>query len=257
LGLLLAAFPAVAESAAGPAPSPPAPASDSVREVRRFPPIEVSAGRVHDLRSNATVHSVSGEALRALPLSSLAQALALQPGVVAVGDEVHVRGDRAGETQWTLGGLVLNEPLRDRAPELPLLAIQRADLLAGGLDAEYAGALAGVLDVRTANPSPGPDGGFRWLSSGRLGTAYDWLGVRGSLPLPVAGLGLVAAARARVPALRAGRALALLRARPPASGARAPRRQPAARLQPAAAREPGARAGRARHLPGGPQAPLR
>ncbi len=196
--LWLAALLAVADTAAAPVAPPGAPARDTVREVRRFPPIEVAAGRVHDMRSSATVHSVSGEALRDLPLSSLTQALALLPGVVAVGDDVHVRGGRAGETQWTLGGLVLNEPLRDRAPELPLLAVQRADLLAGGLDAEFSGALAGVLDVRTVNPGPRVSGALRWLSSGRRGTAYDWLGARGSLPLPLFGLGLAAAAEARL-----------------------------------------------------------
>jgi hypothetical protein len=171
---------------------------DSTRIVRRFPPIEVSAGRVHDLRSSATVHVVSAEALRDLPLTSLAQALALQPGVVAVGEDLHVRGGRAGETQWTVHGLVLNEPLRDQAPELPLLAVQRADLLAGGLDAEYAGALAGVLDVRTWNPTARPGGAFRWLTTGRVGTAFDWLGARGAVPLAGTGLGLVAAGEARL-----------------------------------------------------------
>jgi outer membrane receptor protein involved in Fe transport len=170
---------------------------DTSRVVRRFPAIEVSAGRIHDMRSSATVHTVSAEALRDLPLSSLAQALALQPGVVAVGEDLHVRGGRAGETQWTVNGLVLNEPLHDQAPEIPLLAVQRADLLAGGLDAEYAGALAGVLDVRTWNPTATPTGAVRWLTTGRVGTAYDWLGARGTAPL-LAGLGVAAAGEARL-----------------------------------------------------------
>jgi len=185
-------------AAGAPATAPPATARDTVHEVRRFPPIEVTASRLHDLRSNATVHTVSPDALRDLPITGLGEALALQPGVVAVGDDIHVRGGRAGETQWTVNGLVLNEPLKDRAPELPLLAIQRADLLAGGLDAEYAGALAGVLDVRTMNPGPRPSAALRWLSTGRLGTSFDWVGGRGSLPLPLAGLGLIAAGEARL-----------------------------------------------------------
>src|SRR5689334_19740584 len=171
---------------------------DSTRIVRRFPAIEVSAGRIHDMRSSATVHVVSTEALRDLPVSSLAQVLALQAGVVAIGEDIHVRGGRAGETQWTVNGLVLNEPLRDQAPELPLLSVQRAELLAGGLDAEYAGALAGVLDVRTWNPTAKPSGAVRWLSTGRIGTAFDWAGARGSVPLPRTGLGIVAAGEARL-----------------------------------------------------------
>ena len=39
---------------------------------------------------------------------------------------------------------------------------------------------------------------LRWLSTGRRGTAYDWLGGRGSMPLHVAGLGLVAAGETRL-----------------------------------------------------------
>src|SRR5262245_53764216 len=150
------------------------------------------------MRSSATVHTVSADALRDLPVTSLTQALALQPGVVAVGEDLHVRGGRAGETQVTLAGLTLNEPMRDRAPEFPLLAVQRADLLSGGLDAEYTGTLAGVLDVRTWNPTARPTGALRWLSTGRMGTAYDWLGGRASTPLGAAGLGIAAAGEMRL-----------------------------------------------------------
>ena len=178
--------------------SAPDSARDSARIVRRFPAIEVSAGRLGDPRSSATVHRVSSDDLRDLPLASLAQAIALQPGVIAVGEDIHVRGGRAGETQWTLAGLTLNEPLRDRAPEVPLMAVESADLLAGGLDAEYAGALAGVIALQTRDPLPHPAGALRWLSDGRRSGAYDWLGARGSLPLHAAGLGVVGALEARL-----------------------------------------------------------
>ena len=178
--------------------TPAAPTDTLPREVRRFPPIEVAAGRLHDMRSNATVHRVTPEALRDLPITSLTQALALQPGVVALGEDLHVRGGRAGETQWTLAGLVLNEPFRDRAPELPVMAVQSADLFAGGLDAEYAGSLAGVVDLHTWNPSARAGGAVRWLTTARQGTSFDWVGARGTLPLRVAGLGLVAAGETRL-----------------------------------------------------------
>ena len=195
---ILAALLAVAGADSSASRSPTSPPPDSTRIVRRFPAIEVSAGRVHDMRSSATVHVVTADALRDLPVNSLSQVFALQPGVVAVGEDLHVRGGRAGETQWTLNGLTLNEPMRDRAPEIPLMAVERADLLAGGLDAEYTGSLAGVIDLKTWNPSDRPSGVLRWMSSGRLGTAYDWLGARASTPLGVGGLGLVGAGEARL-----------------------------------------------------------
>src|SRR6185503_7155127 len=47
-------------------------------------------------------------------------------------------------------------------------------------------------------PTAHPTGALRWLSTGRMGTAYDWLGGRGSTPLGVAGLGLAAAGEMRL-----------------------------------------------------------
>src|SRR5262249_965526 len=187
LHTFLAALLAVApfDSTAGPAPdSAHVSLRDTSRVVRHFPPVEVSAGRVQDMRSVATVHTVSADALRDLPVPARTQALAPRPGVGAAGGDLHVRGGRAGETQVTPGGLTLNEPFRDRAPEPPLMAVQRADLLAGGLDAEFTGALAGVVELHTWNPSAKPGGALRWLSTGRHGTAYDWLGGGGAPPPP-------------------------------------------------------------------------
>lgn len=153
---------------------------------------------MNDLRSNATVHVVTPEALRTLPIGSLTQAVALQPGVVLLGEELHVRGGRAGETQWISSGLVLDEPVRGRAPEVPVFAVQRAELLAGGLDAEYPGTLAGVIDLRTWNPTERPGGTLRWLTSGKRGGAYDWAGGRLTGPIPRTPLGLALAAETRL-----------------------------------------------------------
>src|SRR5512144_2063284 len=81
------------------------------RVVREFPALEVRA-LLPDLESSQTVHATSAAALRALPVDRVADVVALQPGVVAQGDELHVRGGRAGELAVTLDGLGLNEPLR-------------------------------------------------------------------------------------------------------------------------------------------------
>ena len=113
---------------------------DTSRVVRRFPAVEVSAGRVQDLKSSATVHTVSADALRDLPVTSLAQALALQPGVVAVGEDLHVRGGRAGETQMTPSGLTLNERCAIARAGVPAARDPTGGSLSGGLDAEYTGA---------------------------------------------------------------------------------------------------------------------
>lgn len=178
--------------------APDSTVADTQRVVRRFPAVEVSAGRLYDLRSNASVHVVTPEALRTLPLGSLTQAIALQPGVVLVGEELHVRGGRAGETQWITSGLTLEDPVRGRGPEVPVFAVQRAELLAGGLDAEYPGTLAGVIDLRTLNPTGKPTAAARWLTSGKRGGAYDWAGGRLTGPLPRTPFGYAIAAETRL-----------------------------------------------------------
>ena len=189
----------------------PAPADSAAhpRIVRRFEEVVVRGGRLHDPRSSQTVHLIPPAALRTLPLDDLAGAVALQAGVVAQAEQLHVRGGRAGEMRVVLDGVALNEPLRDRAPELPLLAVHGASLVSGGLDAEHGGSLAGVLDVRTVDPGPIWTGEALWRTDTRRFAHYDRLGVRLGGPLGVLGLGAVVTADAtfddtHLPALRTG-----------------------------------------------------
>ena len=63
------------------------------RVVREFPTVEVRS-LLHDLKSSETVHPIPAVTLRALPIDRLVDVIALQPGVVAQGEELHVRGGR-------------------------------------------------------------------------------------------------------------------------------------------------------------------
>jgi hypothetical protein len=192
---LLLALAAVPAAGGAPAPADSARADSArlaARVVRRFPAIEVRAP-LHDLRSSQTVHVIPGAALRALPVDGLADALALQPGVVAEAGELHVRGGRAGETIQYLDGLCLNEPLRRRAMEVPLLALRGAELVSGAPEAQYGCGLAGALDLRTVDPGARPEARLRWSGDGGLDTRYDRVSARAGAPLRVLGLGLVSA----------------------------------------------------------------
>src|SRR5262249_8872834 len=113
------------------------------RVVKRLEEVVVRASRLADPLSSQTLHRVSRDALRALPVDRVSDALALQAGVVALGEQLHVRGGRAGDAQVMLEGLPLGEALRGRPMELPRLALESADVVSGGLDAESGGALAG------------------------------------------------------------------------------------------------------------------
>jgi len=141
------------------------------------------------------VHVITGAA-RVLPVDRLQDLVALQPGVVAQGEALHVRGGRAGELEVVVDGVPLNEPLRGSPMELPLVAVREAELVTGGFEAQHGGTLAGVLDVRPYLPQPRFAGELRWASDGRIDTEYDHAAARLLGPIGVGGLGFVAAAEA-------------------------------------------------------------
>jgi hypothetical protein len=193
------------------APDTTAPADSAARArriVRQFPAVEVR-GLLNDARTTQTVREIPVEALRAYPADGLADLVALQPGVVAQGEELHVRGGRAGETRVVLEGVTLNDPLRHRPTELPLLALRGAELVSGAPESRQPGALAGVLDLHTIDPGERVEGEWRWQSDAGLDTRFDRVAARVSAPLPWMGLGVAAAGDAMLddtglPALRSG-----------------------------------------------------
>jgi hypothetical protein len=198
-GVLAGAL-AAGVATAQPPPPDPAAAPDSAaadtatarrRIVRQFP-IEVRS-LLHDLRASGTVHQVPAATLRALPVDRMVEVLGLQPGTIVTGEELHVRGGRAGETRFLLGGLPLNEPLRQRAVELPVLALRAAEIVSGVPESRHPGATAGVVDLHTFDPDGRFSGEWRWQSDGALFTRYDRIGARVAAPLGVLGLGAVAA----------------------------------------------------------------
>ena len=168
------------------------------RIVREFEPIVVVSGRRADPRSIEAVQTISREHLRRLAVDRFSDAVGLRAGVVAQGEDLHVRGGRAGELAVSVLGVPLNEPRRGTPMEVPLFAVRSAELLAGGLDADHNGSLAGELDVQTEVPTERASYLARWSSDGRLGTGYDAVHARVSAPLPRTALGVVAAAEARL-----------------------------------------------------------
>lgn len=161
------------------------------RIVRQFP-IEVRS-LLHDLRAAGTVHHVPAATLRALPVDRMVDVLGLQPGTIVTGEELHVRGGRAGETRFMLEGLPLNEPLRQRAIELPVLAVRAAEIVSGVPESRHPGATAGLVDLHTFDPDGRFSGTARWQSDGAFSTRYDRIGARVGAPLGILGLGAVAA----------------------------------------------------------------
>ncbi len=168
------------------------PAGSRLPRVVRLSELIVRGTRIHDPLSSATVHMIPASVVRSLPVDRVSELFALAAGVVARGEDLHVRGGRAGESRVVLRGITLNDPLRGRPMELPLLAVRDAELASGGLDASDGGALAGVLRLRTLEPGERWSGEALWHTDAQISTQYDRVGARAGGPIPGIGLGAVA-----------------------------------------------------------------
>jgi len=146
-----------------------------------------------DIQSSQISHRIPPTALHSYPVDNLADVMQIQAGVVAQAEELHVRGGRAGETMFTVDGLGFNEPQLYHPMEVPLLALESAELVSGALESPLGGGIAGVMQLRTMNPTSRPSAEFRWTGDARTSTNYDRAAFRVSSPLHVLGLGAVVA----------------------------------------------------------------
>jgi outer membrane receptor protein involved in Fe transport len=197
---VLASSPLASPPAAGAAPEPGPPTlvtapADSLpppsRVVRRFEEIVVRARREDPFATHSS-RVIDRSSLIHLPVDRLADALALQTGVVAQGGALHVRGGRAGEAITTVEGMPLTEPFRGAALEVPLSAVRTAELQTGALEARHPGALAGVAAVTLADPPARPALETLWEVAPTPRHRYDRVGLSLGSPLPRTGLGVVA-----------------------------------------------------------------
>lgn len=100
-------------------------------------------------KSSTSRHSVGQEELEKLPVDTFAEAVALKSGVVAQGGQLHFRGGRAGEVQFQIDGIPVNDPLVGGQVDVATVAVSDSEILLGGFDAEYGNAQSGVVNIIT------------------------------------------------------------------------------------------------------------
>ncbi len=172
-----------------PSAAPPDTLSPSARVWRRFEEIVVRARR-EDPFATHSARRIDRGSLIHLPIDRLADALALQTGVVAQGGALHVRGGRAGEAPLTVEGMPLVEPFRGAPLELPLSALESVELQTGAIEARHPGALAGVAVALLAPPPGHPALEAQWRTAPGARRRQDRLALRAGTPLPRTGLGI-------------------------------------------------------------------
>ncbi|MBX2991300.1 MAG: TonB-dependent receptor [Bacteroidetes bacterium] len=94
-----------------------------------------------------TTHAVSQEQIEALPVSSFADVVGLQPGITS---DLHVRGGKTSEVVYLVDGLPIQDLIGGGAgSDIPKSSIAGLLVQTGGYEAEHGNALSGVVNVVT------------------------------------------------------------------------------------------------------------
>jgi hypothetical protein len=109
---------------------------------------------VLDPRVVATEHTVTAQDLRQLPVTTIEEAVAIQPGVVGNS----FRGGRVGEELFIVDGMGVKNQLDASGGalgvQLPPAAMEQTTVITNGFSARYGQALSGMVSVVTRD---GPD----------------------------------------------------------------------------------------------------
>ena len=130
--------------------------------VFELPGIVVPGKRWIDPGLTGSQHGVPVRLFRDMRFDRLTDVVKLQPGLVEVGGEIHVRGGRGDEVQLSIDGLAATDPLSGRNPEIATAAVADAEVLTGGFTAEHGNALSGFVVVTTREGGEKFGGEVRW-----------------------------------------------------------------------------------------------
>ncbi len=100
-------------------------------------------------KASSTMHRVTDEELERLPVDTFQEAVALKSGVVSQAGQLHFRGGRAGEVQYQIDGIPVNDPLSGGTVNVSTVSVSDSQVLLGGMDAEYGNAQSGVVNIVT------------------------------------------------------------------------------------------------------------
>lgn len=131
---------------------------------------------VVDVNLTSTVATITDKDIQALPVQELQDIVNLQAGVV----DGHFRGGRAGEVQYQVNGVSVNNAYDNKSSiRIDRSLIQEVQVITGTFDAEYGQAMSGV--VNTVLKSGGETfqlnaeafaGDFVYANGGKRGLTY-------------------------------------------------------------------------------------
>ncbi len=153
--------------------------------------VDVTAARERiKLKESSTGHQLRASDVENLPVDEVSELIGLKAGVVAQGGELHFRGGRGGEVQYQVDGVPVRDPLVGGGVSLAALAIESADVIMGGLDAQYGNAQSGVINYKTKEGGQSFEGEIYYLTDryGQPDNTFDnmdrvFVGLGGPSPI--------------------------------------------------------------------------
>jgi outer membrane receptor protein involved in Fe transport len=112
-----------------------------------------------DFNQTGTVTVKTQAAMQAAPVASIDDLLARETGItVDPQGQLHIRGGRAGETNYLVDGVSFSDPLGGRAPvdagvNISSSAVLELQVIKDGYDPEYGEALSGIVTVTSPEGS--------------------------------------------------------------------------------------------------------
>ena len=121
-----------------------------------------------DSKSTNERRTIRSEDITNLPVRDADEIVALQTGAVRVGNNLHIRGGRLEEVAYYVDGVYqvndFNRISRPQAAEVSSQALEELSFQAGGFDAEYGSATAGLINMSTKT------GGRKFNIAGEIAT---------------------------------------------------------------------------------------
>jgi len=114
----------------------------------------------------ATTKITTNDEIVALPVTTFQGALAIAPGTQGSGNNLHIRGGRAGEIAYLIDGLSVEDPqVRGYGMNVGREALSEMQVLSGGFNAEYGNAQSGVVLLSTKEGNPNRFSGKVWYTT--------------------------------------------------------------------------------------------
>ncbi len=115
-----------------------------------------------NLEETQSSRSVNSSEIKASAVKSVQDVVAMQTGVVASDNEIHIRGGRTYENAYLVDGISVQDPLAGTGFGLQLSpdAIQEAEVITGGYNAEYGQATSGIINITTKEGAKNFSGGI-------------------------------------------------------------------------------------------------